>query len=80
MRKYEIAMIAVMTLPLLLACAGDGREIAFSQPRTISADMDASLHRAPTLSNPAFGSRFTDDTDASLGHDTGTIRPALSFH
>jgi hypothetical protein len=79
MRKHEIATIAVLTLPLLPACTGDGREVVYSQPRAISADMDASLHRAPTLSNPAFGSRFTDDTDSSLGRDTGTIRPALGF-
>jgi len=79
MRKHEIAMIAVLTLPLLAACAGDGREVVYSQPRAISADIDASLHRAPTLSNPAFGSRFTDDTDASFGQDTGTTRPALGF-
>jgi hypothetical protein len=79
MRKHKIAMLAILTLPLLSACAGDGRDVVYSQPRAISADMDASLHRAPTLSNQEFGTRFTDDMDRSLGHDTSAIRPALGF-
>jgi hypothetical protein len=79
MRKHRIAVIALVTLPLLAACAGDGRDVAYSQPGAIGADRDAAFARGPSLSDPSFGARFTDDTDASLGQDTSVIRPALGF-
>ena len=79
MQRHKIAINALLSLLLLAGCSGNAPDIAYSQPRAISADIDASLHHGPTATDLTQGIRFNDDLDAVINNRPTAPRPAFGI-
>ncbi|HXQ52716.1 MAG TPA: hypothetical protein VN802_16600 [Stellaceae bacterium] len=76
MPRHGFASIALLAAVLLAGCGGT-TDFGYSQPRAISADIDASLSHGPTSTDLMSGMRFNDALDAAAAR--GPTQPGLAF-